>query len=369
MGFFDFFKKKPEKEIMVVPSNPEQQRADEIADMARKRNKNAFPSKNGLQPGEIVLLSYAPKFMTNQTEFPGYWLYEYGLDDPKAVLAGLFEKGFIDLAPPKETLNLFKVAELKKICAEHGLKVSGRKAELISRISDALTDEEVEKLLPARSYVLTESGKKETDDNNYIFDIGREKYGFDFWEVNQGVGEKGFQYYRDYIWGELNKQTISAMNRYGYGPDYRLLGRIYKNMSDLVFDEKRYGSAMNCLPMQVLFEINFIDIDTRQIDIASEKIDKKAKVNNPYIAPSFKESFNVYPEKFLLIQQYLEKSFDDFEYDLIGYFTKMKLPRYLVHPAVLARLIISLMKKDNKTANEIYKMMEKEFKKIKNDYI
>ena len=59
MGFFDFFKKKPEKEIMVVPSNQEQQRADEIADMARERNKNVFPSKNGLQPGEIVLLSYA----------------------------------------------------------------------------------------------------------------------------------------------------------------------------------------------------------------------------------------------------------------------------------------------------------------------
>ena len=369
MGFFDFFKKKPEKEFIAVPSNLGQVREEEIADVARERNKNAFPSKNGLQPGEIILLSHAPKFMTNQTEFPEYWLYEYGLDDPKTVLSRLFEKGFIELASPKETLNLFKVPELKKICAEHGLKVSGRKAELISRISDTLTDEEVEKLLPDRSYVLTEAGKKEINDNHYIFDIGRGKYGFDFWDVNQGTGEKGFQYYRDFIWGELNKQTISAMKGYGHGPDYRLLGRIYKNMADLVFDEKRYGSAMNCLTMQVLCEINYTDIDARQIDIASEKIDKKAKVNNPYIAPSFKESFNVYPEKFLLIQQYLEKSFDDFEYDLIGYFTKMKLPSYLVHPAVLARLIISLMKKDNKTANETYKMMEKEFKKIKNDYI
>lgn len=61
------------------------------------------------------------------------------------------------IVPESETnkLDKMKVAELKAICKEHGLKVSGKKAQLVERIRDHLPDQFSD---------ASESKEKATDD-------------------------------------------------------------------------------------------------------------------------------------------------------------------------------------------------------------
>lgn len=61
---------------------------------------NSTPSKNGLFPHEILLISYICSQRANYlkegaTTFPKFWFYKYGVDDVQAVLQSLVARGFL----------------------------------------------------------------------------------------------------------------------------------------------------------------------------------------------------------------------------------------------------------------------------------
>ena len=124
MGFFDFLKKKEPKVTVTVSAKEntfgELQQQKEIAIVETKELAcKAFPSKNGLRPHEIFMLSYAPHYNTEGNSFPQFWHYDFGVDNPQAILNMLLERGFIRIATAKESVEKLKVPELKEILSEH----------------------------------------------------------------------------------------------------------------------------------------------------------------------------------------------------------------------------------------------------------
>ena len=53
------------------------------------------PDVNGLYPSELVMLSYAEKYKTNETNFPAYLTNTYEIANPVKMLKSLQSKGFI----------------------------------------------------------------------------------------------------------------------------------------------------------------------------------------------------------------------------------------------------------------------------------
>ena len=145
-------------------------------EMARKvitfeeRKSTSYPSKRGLYVAEILLLEYCSygKYPKPSGGYPGLWWFEYGIRDVGHALESLEKRGFLSWAPFEQCLSSLKTDELKRILDKAGLQTSGKKSDLIKRISTEVPREMVSLPDSAFKYELTDVGKLELQQNGYV---------------------------------------------------------------------------------------------------------------------------------------------------------------------------------------------------------
>lgn len=261
MGLFDFLKKKqtimPEKVVTrksIDPSpKPTAQTDEEGIPTLASRIKNAFPSSNGLYPHEILMLDYASSYKTSGNSFQNFWKWNYSVLAPQSVLDSLFERGFIYRGNAASALKRFVVADLKALLTQKGAKASGKKEELISRILETYSTEELEETIPDRNYALTELGEQELKENEYVPYLHRHHY-MSVWEMNIMLHTNNPSHlrYRDIIWRELNKQSGEHFQNFDFG--------LYRNtrlsMHDFLVEEQKFKTAFHLLCEVISFDLS-----------------------------------------------------------------------------------------------------------------
>lgn len=161
-----------------------------------ERKEISYPSKRGLYVAQILLLqlcSYGT-YPHPKNGYPGYWWITYGIRDVGHALRQLERMGYIEWATPYETLQKMTISQLKPILDEYHLSQTGKKAALIERIRSNIPEAELESRVCNRKYKLTELGRQELADNQYIpymhtckiksLECGGE-YEFTVWEINR----------------------------------------------------------------------------------------------------------------------------------------------------------------------------------------
>lgn len=135
-----------------------------------ERKKTSFPSKRGLYVAEILLLEYCSygKYPKPSGGYPGLWWFEYGIRDVGHALESLEKRGFLCWAPLEYCLSSMKVDELKQILAKEGLPTTGKKADLVKRISEEMPRDRIDLPESAYKYELTDLGKEELRQNGYV---------------------------------------------------------------------------------------------------------------------------------------------------------------------------------------------------------
>lgn len=116
------------------------------------------PLEEGLLPGEIILLEWS----NNKSEsaiIPAYFEYDYGLN-ATIDRCKLTRLGYLTTASPSESLKSLRVPELKDILRSNGQKLSGKKIELIHRITDNIDEDLYSTSIPSKSFVCTPAGDK-----------------------------------------------------------------------------------------------------------------------------------------------------------------------------------------------------------------
>lgn len=230
-----------------------QREAEVVTFEARK--KTSFPSRNGLYVAEILLLEYCSYGSYPRTDgsYPRFWWYQYGIRDVSAVLKSLEERSFIRFASAAESLPSLTVAQLKEVLAQFSLPVSGKKADLIQRIKENVSEDDLDSKITDRQYTLTELGRAELEENQYVPYMHSFNYSdITVWTVNQLMQKYPAKQWRDAIWGELNRLTFEYMKQHQFG--------LYRNtkyaMYKFLLDEDRNLDAFNLLAEVLFYDLN-----------------------------------------------------------------------------------------------------------------
>ena len=164
-----------------------------------------IPDEKGLYPSELVMLAVAEKFIVSETNFPAYLNYEYEIPNPSKMLMNLQSRGFVKVGSAKDTLDYFKLTELKDIASLLGINAKGKKADIISQISE-FDEEALAQFVKERKWKLTDTGLEALKDNPYIqFFLEKHSYnvtevGIDIWTVNKEYVKNPKYPYRDLIY-------------------------------------------------------------------------------------------------------------------------------------------------------------------------
>ena len=248
-------KKPPEKEQVAVEVLATKKETSQTPSLHLKGK----PDAAGLYPSELVMLSLAERYKTAETNFPSYFTYTYEIANPPKMLKSLQAKGFIEVGSAMDALDSFKLPELKAIAASLGIAVKGKKADIITQLSEA-GEASLSQFVKERTWKLTASGKEELRANPYIqYFLEKHPYnvnevGVDIWSVNDEFVKNPKRPYRDIIYRQLNNQMNKASiafqkdpisgsaNTHQYCECYRLMGlfieeegKSFVNAADLYF--------------------------------------------------------------------------------------------------------------------------------------
>lgn len=200
----------------------------------------AVPSRQGLLPHEILALCKAGKYHV-QTE------------GPADVRSYLMEQGFLEPGTIQETLEALKVTDLKAELRDRGMKVSGKKAELVDRLLEGADHGELEAKYPERYYRLTQKGQQELAENEYIPYLDKTGY-MSIWEMNQELFRNNPDWfdYRDIVWRTLNSYIHQAAQK----GDTSLYWTTKMDMCSFLMEEEKPKQALHALCGAAAFDLS-----------------------------------------------------------------------------------------------------------------
>lgn len=163
------------------------------------RKRTSIPSSTGLYVAEILLLAYCAQgtYPHPKNGYPGFWWFEYGIRDVGAALSSLEERGYIEFGPITTALNDLTAAQLKTMLKDKGQPSSGSKDNLIDRVYDCYSDDELIDMGLEEKYVLTQKGKAELRENQYVPYMHKNPHKtiegcdpeFTVWSINRILGK------------------------------------------------------------------------------------------------------------------------------------------------------------------------------------
>lgn len=115
---------------------------------------------NPLNSIEKNFLKYIDGWRIDNFNLPGYWTYEYNIDY-KYIISKFFNMGYLKTTNYVVNLDKLTMPDLKQVLRTYSKSTTGKKADLISRIENKLSESEIELVLNDgnKYYSLTESGK------------------------------------------------------------------------------------------------------------------------------------------------------------------------------------------------------------------
>lgn len=193
-----------------------------------------------LNPYEIKLLDYLDSHSAIHITLPQYFTFDFKLDLNKSINR-LMQGNFIKIANIEFTLSKTKVKELKEFLERKGLKKTGTKDILISRIYDNFDKEKISDYFSERYFSVTEKGKTIIEKNPHIFFAHNyhNQLGISIKEICEyKKSSNNEDYHKDFIELLFDRLQKEAKNEsWGlYRNDLHSLSIVYKDLKDCLME-------------------------------------------------------------------------------------------------------------------------------------
>lgn len=278
------------------------------------------------------------------------------------MLKSLERRGFIQPGDLRSAIQNLTVPMIKKELKAIGQKVSGKKAELIDRLLENASLEDLDKKFPVHFYELTESGQQELAENQYVPYLHRHKY-MSVWEMNDRLNHKNPRHfgYRDLIWQFFNEQSLKHLHE----GDMGLYRNTRLNMYEFLFEEKRYDQAFNLLCEVIAYDLS--GMDNNEFDDIGKKF--RLQLALEYDFPYDHSSVKLPPaiKQWLAnLQGRLEFSDGELRQKLLYQFESISLYRRIFTNQECVEIVMAELAEDLDTLDDIYSTAEKRLRAMLN---
>ena len=318
-----------------------------------ERIKDAIASSHGLYPHEVLALDYAHSYYTEGNHYQGFWWYRYGVSNVDALLRSLLDRGFLQVGDLQSAIENENITALKEELKRHGLKVSGKKAELVQRLLDGVSHNELNARFAKRTYQLTEPGKQVLEEEAYVPYIHRHQLeDLDIWSLNRIVHTPPHMPFRDKIWGYLNQRGMEHINAGNFG----LYRNCRYNMAVFLQEEKRYKDALGMLSEVVFYDLSGLsnNYDPKYLDIYAGSF-FPYKESSATTAPGIINDI-------LQCQKTLGISEDELRTQLFTHMKKFSAPLHLFTPEECVDIVFMEIREDSEALTKIYAKAKRRFK-------
>ncbi|WP_411953580.1 SAP domain-containing protein [Alkalibacillus sp. S2W] len=197
---------------------------------------------NGLLPGEVILIEWISG-KTYEANMPGYFEYNYGLQVNRS-LNKLIREGYVEEVTPAESLSTLKVPELKEVLKSKQLKVSGKKDNLIERVKENFSTNEISNLVESNILKASTKGEDVLNEYYYIVPAHRNDSKDGVYNVANAIRHvKGLNYKPnngDISWALFQASFSKNIKELKYG----LMRNDLHNMAKQLRKEERYSHAL-----------------------------------------------------------------------------------------------------------------------------
>lgn len=142
----------------------------------------------------------------NPDDFPRGFSYGLHIYDPVKMQKLMLAQGFLREATPEEVLNTYTVDKLKAVLDSCGLPKSGKKADLILRITESADVSTLN--LPPMCFI-SDKGKEYISKHEDLVKLYGNPYGVTYEEYKATKQEYAYDLsYNDIIWAVFNRQEM-----------------------------------------------------------------------------------------------------------------------------------------------------------------
>lgn len=134
---------------------------------------NFRPSKDGLFPHELAVISYAKigQICAVDPAFSGVFSVKLKITYPVLLLMSLIERGFISRQYSIEYLQFYRTGKLQEFAKKRGLKHPNNRDKMIGIITEVCSEEEIDNELPLSFYLPTENGLAALENAKYDYSM------------------------------------------------------------------------------------------------------------------------------------------------------------------------------------------------------
>ena len=120
---------------------------------------NFVPDETTLSPEEHKLLNKINKQPFPGSYLPGYFTYEYQMDF-SYTLNKLLYLGYLKLVPQSQFMSKLTCADLRSLLDRYGLPTKGKKDDLIDRVYENISANDIDVLYPTSYFITTDKWKR-----------------------------------------------------------------------------------------------------------------------------------------------------------------------------------------------------------------
>ena len=209
---------------------------------------------------DLVLLSLAEAYKVGETKYPDFFRSRFGIGFPNERFQKLEKAGMIRQSTSVEALPHLKATELKAIASKFGLKTSGKKEELCSRIAESVPEENINSDVSERYWIVTEKGKSILEENKHIsFFMEKHPYSLEYVGLDINAYSKLFSgnpngRVRDVIWGEFNRRSGDYYTKGMTKGEFRDYCELLRTMALFLEEENRHKDALGMYMRYIQFQ-------------------------------------------------------------------------------------------------------------------